>query len=439
MEKTKYLDASMKKISFLINCSNDTLSHLKLLVQSLILNLKSDEHEIIIFVDSDNEGSADWLKTQKKNFKDLKIVTHKVKPCVGYARNNNLLVDLAKHDIVSYLQSDMVISENYDEDILKYVKPNQILSSTRIEPPLHGASKEVITKDFGLEPEKFDLRKFNHFAKESKKDETMEYFFAPFTFYKKTWQDAGGYDTVFRRSREDSDLLMRLRHQGVEIVQTMGAIVYHFTCVTSRGKDWFKSNNQAAQKRVTTQQNADIIELRRFLRKWGHFSHTGKINKYHCDFAFSFPPNLSLLGEIEPYFSRVWVPNSILKQEYITQLQKEEHTYANELLGFTEADWKIASRYYNKTDLSKKIKIGIPKEGEYKVLVVGATPTDDSLNQWVTEVQEVCHTINSVIDQYDVGEYEYGHLKIHIRKKAIRNPSLQVTNPPFDINLLEIN
>ena len=73
----------MQKISFLINCSNDTLKHLKLLVKSLILNLKSDEHEILVFVDSDNEGTAEWLKTQKSKFKDLKIITHKVKPCIG--------------------------------------------------------------------------------------------------------------------------------------------------------------------------------------------------------------------------------------------------------------------------------------------------------------------------------------------------------------------
>tara|TARA_B100001094_G_scaffold78384_1_gene74685 strand:+ start:13667 stop:14956 length:1290 start_codon:yes stop_codon:yes gene_type:complete len=429
----------MQKISFLINCSNDTLNHLKLLVKSLIINLKSDAHEIIIFVDSDNEGTAEWLKTQKSKFKDLKIVTHKVKPCIGYARNNNLLVELAKHEIVSYLQSDMVISENYDEDILKYVKPNQILSSTRIEPPLHGTSQEVITKDFGLEPDDFDFSKFNHFAKESKEEKTMEYFFAPFTFYKKTWQDAGGYDTMFRRSREDSDLLMRLRHQGVEIKQTFGAIVYHFTCVTSRGKDWFKSDNNKAQERVQIQQSADIIELRRFLRKWGHFSHTEKVNKYDCDFAFNFPPSLALLAEIEPYFSRVWIPKHEIKQAYITELQDEEHIYANKLLGFTENDWKVASRYYNKTDLSSKIKIGLPKQNQYKVLVAGTPPTPETQEAWVREVQEVCHTVNKVIEEYDFGEYEYGNLKIHIRKKAIRNPELLVENPPFDMSLLEIH
>ena len=156
--------------------------------------------------------------------------------------NNNLLVEMAKHPIVSYLQSDMVISENYDEDVLRHVKPNMILSSTRVEPPLHGTSHEVITKDFGLDPDGFNLMEFNEFAQGHKSHNTgTEFFFAPFTFYKDTWLKAGGYDTIFRRSREDSDLLMRFRHQGVDIRQTYGAIVYHFTCVTSRGKDWYLS------------------------------------------------------------------------------------------------------------------------------------------------------------------------------------------------------
>ena len=148
---------------------------------------------------------------------------------------------------------------------------------------------------------------------------------------------------------------------------------------------------------------------------------------------------MSLISEVEPYFSRIWLPKHEIKQAYITQLQDEEHIYANELLGFTEDDWKVASRYYNKTDLSRKIKIGLPRENQYKVLVAGLAPTQENQDQWVRELQEVCHTINRVIEEYDEGEYEYGGLKIHIRKKAIRNPELKVVNPPFDMNLLEIN
>ena len=128
----------MQKISFLINTSVNTLQHVKLLLRSLKENLTDKEHEILVFIDSDNEGTKEYLIEEKKNFFDLKIITHKLPRCVGYSRNNNLLVELAKHDIVSYLQSDMVISKDYDVHILNELEENCILSSTRIEPPLHG-------------------------------------------------------------------------------------------------------------------------------------------------------------------------------------------------------------------------------------------------------------------------------------------------------------
>ena len=62
----------MKQISFLINTSNNTLDHVKLLLKSLKENLAGKEHEVLIFVDSDNEGTVDYLREQKKDF--LKVL-----------------------------------------------------------------------------------------------------------------------------------------------------------------------------------------------------------------------------------------------------------------------------------------------------------------------------------------------------------------------------
>jgi GT2 family glycosyltransferase len=265
----------MKQISFLINTSANTLSYVKLLLKSLKENLVGKEHEILIFVDSDNEGTVDYLRSIKKDFYDLKIITHKLNPCVGYSRNNNLLVELAKHDIVAYLQSDMLVSRGYDKAVLEDLEDDCILSVTRIEPPLHGPSDKTITADFGVDPDTFEWNKFLDFADSVKSDKQVEYFFAPFVFYKKTWLQFGGYDTLFRRSREDSDLLQRFIQGGIKIKQTFKANVYHFTCVTSRGKNWFDPNNTHAQERVKLQQIADAVELRRFVRSGEDF-HTEK-------------------------------------------------------------------------------------------------------------------------------------------------------------------
>ena len=421
---------TMKPISFLINTSVNTLSHAKLLIESLRKNLSSpDSHEIIVFVDSDNEGTEEWLVKQKENFKDLKIITHKLPPCIGYSRNNNLLVDIAKNDIVSYLQSDMVISKGYDEDILRHVKPNMILSSTRVEPPLHGPSHEVITKDFGLDPRNFDLTKFNEFAKEQKEhNKETEYFFAPFTFYKKTWQDAGGYDTIFRRSREDSDLLMRLRHQDVDIRQTFGAIVYHFTCVTSRGKDWFDRSNAKAQRRVILQQEADGIELRRFIRKWGSFTHGGKLNKYDVDLLIEGESDPALIDYAEPFYTRIWSVSEEVKRQ-IEINNSLIHGPANKLLNFTKDQWQDAKKYYNETKISDKMMTGKPDD--YNVLVTLKGKPQAAF-------AEMTQAVHRIVEQYDIGNYNYGEAQIDIRKKVLDNPPLKVINPKFDMSLLEI-
>ncbi len=328
----------MKQISFVINTAVNELNHISLLLKSLKLNLDGDKHEILVFIDNDNQGTYEYLKSIKDQYYDLKIITHKLPPCIGYSRNNNLLVELAKHDIISYLQSDMIISPHYDTDVLKELKSNMILSATRVEPPLHGDSVEKITKDFGTDPLEFDLDKWNKYSVTVKEDKMMDYFFAPITFYKNLWLGIGGYDTLFRRSREDSDLVQRCLHKGIKLKQTFGAIVYHFTCTSSRGKDWFKKDNQKAQERVILQQQADQIELRRFIRKWGGFNHgESKLEKFDVDLKIINSKNLPIdfITNVEPLFSKVWIDDfEIIKN--LIQLTSQEHNIANKLLNFKD-------------------------------------------------------------------------------------------------------
>jgi len=426
----------MNQISFIINTSVNTLDHVKLLLKSLKENLKGQRHEILFFVDSDNEGVAQYLRDQKKNFYDLKIITHSVIPCVGYSRNSNLLVELAKHDIVSYLQSDMAISPNYDLDILSEIEDNCILSATRVEPPLHGNSDKVITMDFGTDPESFDMASWNSYANTVKQDKSIEYFFAPFTFYKKVWLDIGGYDTQFRRSREDSDLLQRFIQSGIKIKQTFKANVYHFSCVSSRGKNWFDQNNEAAKKRTELQQIADGIELRRFIKKWGTFNHgESKLAKLDMDLVVKDERELNpmFLAQVEVYFSRVWLKTEEHRQKCIN-LFSNEHDPANELLGFTKEDWEQTSKFYNRTNFEKIYNVGTTEDYNIKIEVDFANidPAKDEFLQNITRLYEI-------IAVSEPGIYQLGSAKIDIRNIInVASDQIQVQNPPFDYTLLTI-
>jgi GT2 family glycosyltransferase len=390
-----------------------------------------------VFVDSDNEGTVEYLREQKKYFTDLKIITHKLKPCVGYSRNNNLMVELAKHDICSYLQSDMVISKHYDKNVLDELEKNCILSATRIEPPLHGESEATITKDFGVDPNEFNWNEFIPFAELSKQSKTLEYFFAPFTFYKNVWLEIGGYDTLFRRSREDSDLLQRFKQKGVKIKQTFKANVYHFSCVSSRGKNWFDQSNEEAKKRVELQKTADGIELRRFIQKWGNFNHgEEKLTKLDTDLVILEDRKLHpmFLVQLEPFFSRVWFRTKE-ERDAIVSIFSNQHDPANELLGFSLEDWEYAKKFYRQTDFESIYRVGEPEDFNIKIEVdfTNAKGAEDPFLQNLTRLAKI-------LDQStEPGVYELGAAKIEVKSiQMASDQNIKVDNPPFDMTLLTI-
>lgn len=420
-----------KNITFAINTANNELENLKLLLHSLKKNLDISTHEILVFVDSDNQGTYEWLKTIKGDFHDLKIITHSLPPCIGYSRNNNLLVELAKYDIVSYLQSDMVISPGYDTDVVRDLEDNCILSATRVEPPLHGESPQTITKDFGLDPEDFDFEEWNKYSPTVKEQKESNYFFAPLTFYKRVWLEVGGYNTAFRRSREDSDLVQRCVHKEIKLKQTHNAIVYHFTCTSSRGKDWHNQNNKEAQRRVEIQQMADMVELKRFIRRWGTFNHgEAKLEKYDIDLCIKNSINFSanFTTQLEPVFSRVWVDSDI-KELY--NIVEKEHDLANMLLGFDDKQWQDSKKFYNVDDYTGIFNNLSEFNDEYNIKI------EIDASNFTQNDANVLNNIHAILKTTDTGDFEYGNIIFRIKEKKIISTA-EMNNPEFDKKLLKI-
>lgn len=411
----------MQPISFCINTSRNELEHVKLLFKSLKDNLKSDEHEIIIFIDSDNENTFEWLLEQKSQFKDLKILENILPVCYGYARNINEMFKFASHKIVSYIQSDMVISKNYDEYVLKHVKPNMILSSTRIEPPLHGPGSEKHTMNFGLTPSEFKYEEFLKYCEDNRQDNSTQYFFAPFTMYKDVWNSIGGHDTQFRRSREDSDVLNRLILSGVQIIQTWEALVYHFTCTSSRGKGWFDKSNKEAQLRARLQEQADQVEMTRMFRKWGAFSHGSPLD-YHYNIAANIEfdtANLMLLPVVEVFFDKVGVTT---KDAYDYLVNADEHKYANELLKFSKEDWDNYSYLYNTQNLQDRFALG-QVQGDVVVTFKLSQINQDNYDNVLQNLQHIVHNAEE-------GDWEVGGLTLSINNKVNNiQDKIKINNP----------
>jgi len=262
----------MTPITFCINTYLNEKEYITLLLESLLNGIDVNRHHILIFVDGDNQNTTEMLINQHSLFPNLKIIKNNGPP-IKYQKNINYMFQIAETDIVSYLQSDQVVCLKYDEAILSHLTKNMILSATRIEPPLHCLHDNPVTyvRNFGLTPADFNYTDFLASSELFKnKTKLTNYFFAPFTLYKNLWNDVGGHDCQFVKSREDSDILIRLLLNGNEVVQCWDAIAYHFTCISSRGIDWWKQDNK--EKETIRLQN-DAIELQRFIKKWGRFAH----------------------------------------------------------------------------------------------------------------------------------------------------------------------
>lgn len=421
----------MQKITFTTNTGNNTLEYVKLLLRSLKENLDSNEHQILVFIDADNENTLEYLLSVKDTFKDLTIIKNDMGFPVGYQRNKTLLTEYAKHDIISYLQSDMVVGPHYDTNILKHVKRGRILSSTRVEPPLHGESPLTFTKNFGLHPDEFDFEQWNQYSESVIREELTPYFFAPITYYKDDWMKIGGYDSIFRRAREDSDLVQRCLHADIELIQTFSANVYHFTCVSSRGKNWFDRNNTDAQRRVALQQQADNVELRRFVRKWGTFNHgSQKLFKLDIDLVVN-NYTVQEVSMIEPFFSRVWVQNETDRMEFITRGEADQNI-ANTLLNVSSDLWGKYKHLFHLDDYENIYKVGTP--ADYSIKVTIDFNRIQQGNTFLSNLQNLYH----MLADCEPGEYELDNILISVKELKPLSTKIVTENPTFDYSLLTL-
>jgi hypothetical protein len=322
---------------------------------------------------------------------------------------------------------------------MKNLKPNMIQSSTRVEPPVHPASSEKYTMDFGRDPTEFKMQEFMDFAEQVKKQEITNFFFAPFTLYKKCWLGIGGHDVSFRRSREDSDILWRLLLNGTEIKQCWNALVYHFTCTSSRGNDWWKNNTKKVQIRNATQMRADQFELMKFIHKWGTFKHPSTFEeanhyKYNIGAVISgcLIEDTEVLINLFPLFDKITIDNS----NVLPTIEKAFNSMqqpANFLFGITDENWKKYSKYYNqikfgdvyityKMDTNVVIEFNIRSALSNPNLSVGL----NNLHQLINENVQIGETCQFAMED--------SIISVNGLKNVI-DQNIVVNNPTFDMEL----
>jgi len=385
------MESNIPNFTFCITSKNN-LRYLKHAVSNIKNNCFNKNHKILVFIDSDNDGTEKWCT--ENNIDYIKNPTQEL---YGIGRAYNLLVENAPTEFIIIYHADMIAGKNFDINLYKHWTPKSVISATRIEPPLHPSDPSKIVENFGLWPEVdvqdgFKKKEFNLFVEEKLnqyKDETTKGIFAPWLIHKNDFNEVGGHDFIMKSHSEDRDLFNRFLLNGYEIIQSWDSLVYHLTCrggqfehanttkdLTTKSEDW----NKLAQN-----------QTKEFIRKWGtpplynEYQYPIIPPKYDIGFVIN-NENDKLLEILEPWCSMLYVNcENKYWEEYVVKEQP------NTLF-----------------DLREKIKpFDNEKNNEILVEIDGKTFTQQDF--------QIIQQLNAIIkDSGEIGEFELGNLKITI-------------------------
>ena len=303
----------MEKITFCIPSKNNC-RYLKACIPSIRKNTYRKDHDIIVFVDADEDGTVEWLESVKDKY-NIEYIVNDTDELYGIGRAYDRCIEESTTDIFMIFHADMMLGKDADLEAFKYLDKKKVVCSTRIEPPLHPENGEKIIRDFGMWPEPdvdegWKEKDFDEYVEEAKvefKDKITNGCFAPWMMYKKDFIFIGGHDPRFASAREDSDVFNRLVLGGFELIQSWQSFVYH---LTARGGQFqhgklTKDHNQKSEEWQKLMNNS----TREFFRKWGSSVNHDNLMmpiispKFDIGFVVHNIHNYNVLYSLEPWCS----------------------------------------------------------------------------------------------------------------------------------------
>lgn len=385
----------MEKITFCIP-SKSNVRYLKTCIPSIRDNAHRKDHDVIVFVDSDEDGTVDWLEQVKDQYSVKYYVNPKLnKELFGIGMAYDYCIDKSETEVFMVFHADMMLGKDADLNAWKMLKDRTVVCSTRVEPPIHPNGGEKILLDFGMWPEEFKREEFDSFVTSNLSEEKVTNgVFAPWMMRKKDFSAIGGHDPIMHSCREDSDVFNRMKLAGYQFVQPWNSLVYH---LTGRGAGSF-SGDADRHERWKRDMDKSTFE---FLRKWGGtVKHTPLMEPlvspvYDIGFRIKNCPEQSV-KVMEPWCSTLYVE--------LTQSQIESF---------------VASEQPNtRFDLRKRVK-AYNEERRNDIVV------EFDLRRMNQEYFDLLQKIPDIIEQSgEEGIFELGPFSVDIRRMIDRRSEL---------------
>ncbi|MEO0838924.1 MAG: glycosyltransferase [Cyanobacteria bacterium J06643_5] len=183
-------------------------------VQSLSQDSVVTDYEIVLVDDGSTDGTLEWLSTHKNEFPHVRIFEQE--HC-GPAAARNLGVEKAKGDTVIFIDSDLVVTENF----------------------LQAHADALTNGQESLENDRFftygaviNTANFDNPTSEPYKltDYSAAFFATGNVAIPKHWlEKAGLFDTGFQLyGWEDLELGVRLKNLGLKLIKCPKAVGYHW-------------------------------------------------------------------------------------------------------------------------------------------------------------------------------------------------------------------
>jgi glycosyltransferase involved in cell wall biosynthesis len=185
------------------------------------------QHQILVYVNEGNDGSAEWCEQQ--NIKFIHSSTN-----VGVCKALNSLFEIATTDIICYVNDDMYLCPNWDESLIQEIEQigheKFYLSSTMIEPEDTGNKCVLAPFPFGKTPLEFKESELLDALSSMQKADWSGSTWPPSLMHRNMWIAIGGYGEEFSPGLySDPDVSMKLWQQGVRIFKGLGeSRAYHF-------------------------------------------------------------------------------------------------------------------------------------------------------------------------------------------------------------------
>jgi hypothetical protein len=119
---------------------------------------------------------------------------------------------------------------------------------------------------------------------------------------------------------------------------------------------------------------------------------------------------------MEPYCKQFVLSDQAVVKRLLEEVIFESSYYNNLRWGYPYEYWLKKRHLFNPTDHYKRIFYSqnpeIPK-GDIIVKI----KYSELVDQWSSDVQKVIENINQIVDMNDIGDFEFGPLKISIQNK----------------------